>query len=36
MNDLTLNWKKISKGLPSGRTAANDRAPTPRRITKAG
>src|SRR5690348_15177941 len=28
MNDLTLNWKKISRGLPYGRKAANDRAPT--------
>jgi hypothetical protein len=26
MNDLVLNWKKISRGLPSGRRAANDRA----------
>ena len=23
MNDLVLNWKKISRGLPSGRRAAN-------------
>lgn len=23
-----LNWKKISKGIPSGRKSANDRAPT--------
>ena len=28
INDLVLNWKKISRGLPSGRRAANDRAPT--------
>jgi hypothetical protein len=28
MNDLVLNWKKISRGLPVGRGAANDRAPT--------
>jgi len=28
MNDIVLNWKKISRGLPSGRRAANDRAPT--------
>jgi hypothetical protein len=27
MNDLTLSWKKISRGLPVGRRAANDRAP---------
>jgi hypothetical protein len=24
----TINWKKISKGIPSGRKSANDRAPT--------
>ena len=23
-----INWKKISRGLPSGPKAANDRAPT--------
>jgi hypothetical protein len=23
-----INWKKIAKGLPTGRKAANDRAPT--------
>ncbi len=23
-----INWKKISKGIPSGRKSANDRAPT--------
>jgi hypothetical protein len=28
MNDLVLNWKKITRGLPRGRRAANDRAPT--------
>jgi hypothetical protein len=28
MNDIVLNWKKISHGLPSGRRSANDRAPT--------
>ena len=26
MNDLVLNWKKISRGLPVGRRAANDSA----------
>ena len=26
--DLDLPWKKITKGLPKGRQAANDRAPT--------
>jgi hypothetical protein len=34
MNDLTLNWKKISRGLPYGRKAANDRAPTLEEIQK--
>src|SRR5919112_2974534 len=28
MNDLTLSWKKISRGLAKVRKAANDRAPT--------
>jgi len=28
MNDLILNWKKISRGLPEGRRPANDRAPS--------
>jgi hypothetical protein len=28
MNNITLNWKKISKGIPTGRKSANDRAPT--------
>ncbi len=23
-----INWKKITKGIPSGRKSANDRAPT--------
>jgi hypothetical protein len=28
MNDLILNWKKISKGLPRAKNSSNDRAPT--------
>jgi len=28
MNDVVLNWKKITKGIPYGRRAANDRAPS--------
>ena len=28
MNDITLNWKKIARGLPRAGKAANDRAPT--------
>ena len=34
MNDLLLNWKKISRGLPIGRRAANDRAPSIEEIQK--
>ena len=34
INDLALNWKKISRGLPSGRRATNDRAPTIEEIQK--
>jgi integrase len=34
MNDLSLSWKKISRGLPVGRRAANDRAPTIEEIQK--
>jgi hypothetical protein len=28
MNDIMLNWKKISKRIPRGRSYGNDRAPT--------
>jgi hypothetical protein len=34
MNDLELNWKKISRGLPPAGTVANDRAPTTEEIRK--
>ena len=34
MNDLILNWKKITRGLPRGRQSANDRAPTMEEIQK--
>jgi len=36
MNDAAtpINWKKISRGLPVGRRAANDRAPTKEEIRK--
>ena len=34
MNDLTLSWKKISKGLPNRKMSANDRAPTIDEIRK--
>ena len=29
-----VNWKKISKGIPSGRKSANDRAPTMEELRK--
>ena len=34
MNDLIINWKKISRGIPHGRHAANDRAPTLEELRK--
>jgi hypothetical protein len=34
MNDITLNWKKIARGLPRAGKAANDRAPTIAEIKK--
>jgi hypothetical protein len=34
MNDLSLSWKRIRRGLPQGRKAANDRAPTLEEIQK--
>jgi hypothetical protein len=34
MNDLAVGWKKIARGLPVGRRAANDRAPTLEEIQK--
>jgi integrase len=34
MNDLTINWKKISRGIRRGRRAANDRAPTLEELRK--
>jgi integrase len=34
MNDINLNWNKISCGLPKSRQAANDRAPTIAEIQK--
>jgi hypothetical protein len=34
MNDIHLSWKKISRGVPRGRQAANDRAPTREEIQK--
>ena len=34
MNDLTLNWKRISKGLPRAMNLSNDRATTVEEIRK--
>ena len=34
MNDLTLNWKRISKGLPRAKNSSKDRAPTIEEIRK--
>jgi hypothetical protein len=34
MNDLSLSWNRIRRGLPRGRRAANDRAPTIEEIQK--
>lgn len=34
MNDLLINWKKISRILPKRRNAANDRAPTIEELQK--
>lgn len=34
MNNIVINWKIISRGIPLGRKAANDRAPTIEEIQK--
>ena len=33
-NDIVLNWRKISRRIPRGRQAADDRIPTPEEIRK--
>lgn len=32
--DIDIPWKKVTRGLPKGRQAANDRAPTIEEIRK--
>lgn len=34
MNDVSLNWKKISRGLPRTKKSSNDRAPTLEELRK--
>jgi hypothetical protein len=34
MNDIFISWKRITRGLPKGRKAADDRAPTIEEIRK--
>lgn len=34
MNNIIINWKLISKGIPSGKKAANDRSPTIEEVQK--
>ena len=34
MSDISISWKKISKGIPRVRTFADDRAPTIEEIQK--
>jgi hypothetical protein len=34
VNDLALNWKRISKVLPKAKNLSNDRAPTLEEIRK--
>jgi hypothetical protein len=34
MNDISLNWKKISRGLPRTKKSSNDRAPTIEELRK--
>jgi len=34
MNDIIINWQKLNKGIPRGKSAAEDRAPTIDEIQK--
>ena len=34
MNEIIVNWQKLNKGIPRGKNAAEDRAPTVIEIQK--
>ena len=34
MNDIMINWQKLNKVIPRGKSAAEDRAPTNEEIQK--
>lgn len=34
MNDITINWQKLNKGIPTGKKAAEDRTPTKDEVSR--